>query len=1118
MGCFAVTLRAAVLACMSASLLAAGDEVVSMAIAPFANFESDPVRPLLLSPDGAVLYALNTPDHRLEIYTTDPTGMQPPSYVASVFTGLDPVSMALHPGNAGRLFVVNKLSDSVSVVDLARLQVVATIDVGDEPADVVVAAGKLFVTTARSSSGSSLLSPGPFVDNAVVVVQADAPYAVLDRIEVEGHRPRSLAVSGGQVFVVPLNSGNHTTALSVQQALDLSFAPLDMDFLEDPFLFNPAFLTPGLSNVPFALNIFQVNGWLPPVSSRIFFDWELGAAFAPQLPDNDMFVIDAASATLLPTVAHGVGTTLLALAARPGTDELWVAGTDADNRTRFERRLTGRSVENRITVVGTDGTVRTIHPLAPPHTTRQHAQPAALAFASTPTGDLAFVGSLGSSRVLVLDADTLAEVAEIPTPMLPLGLAVDEDAGLLYILSRGAKNISAHLIASGFPRVERPVDFAYDPEPVAVNRGRRLMYDARTETGVGNGNSSCATCHIFGDDDQLAWDLGDPEGGLGWFYTDTMGTAAEGLPVADPTINMTHPLKGAMTTQTLRGLTSPQGKANPLHWRGDRRFVQQFRGAFVGLLGGTGITAAEMQELAAFVRTLASPPNPFQDRDRLYRGSALAGLGLFGLHPDVQPLGIKEDQPDLFCINCHEGNLLDQTDFSGTRTDLLFTQTQNLSTGMLRNLYEKEYRHLTGFGLLHDGTSGNLVDFMNIVLAQGDGFSNFNAQQRTDTVQFLRRWDTGTAPMLGAQFSAAQSSVAGLSPWLDLAEEQARPPYSSIDLIAKATILNGVQPFRPVGIHYRLDTGSGTWAWSSDVGVFVERSALESAIGLGQAEITFTCVPRHTGHRLGVDRDEDDVLDGIESIEGLDPANPDSDEDGYDDGLERLLGSNPLVADASLPADTTAPQIGVIKVRDVFVTTASVRVVTDEPSAIALTVLDDNDVLVGTFSSNNLRRAHDLILKDLPADTDLSVFATAQDRNGNTGFGQTTLLTQPPMFHVENITLEVIGDGPLTVLAKVTVHDHLGRALADVPVRGLWTGLTGVDWFPERRTNAFGIAVFTVPFFRPEAQAVVTFSPAYIGSVDPLDPWFVGMGGERPTFFYDQPSNTVNFKSVLVLP
>ena len=82
-----------------------------------------------------------------------------------------------------------------------------------------------------------------------------------------------------------------------------------------------------------------------------------------------------------------------------------------------------------------------------------------------------------------------------------------------------------------------------------------------------NGEASCASCHIFGDKDELAWDLGNPDDlvtrnpipkrlasgleiGLFQLVTTFPGALINGT--GNP--NEFHPMKGPMTTQTLRGL------------------------------------------------------------------------------------------------------------------------------------------------------------------------------------------------------------------------------------------------------------------------------------------------------------------------------------------------------------------------------------------------------------------------------------------------------------------------------------------------------------------------------------------------------------------------------------
>src|SRR5215210_7784895 len=97
----------------------------------FTLFESGQVRPLVLSPSGKLLFAANTPDNRLEVFHIENNGLE---HRASIPVGLEPVAVAAR--NDNEVWVVNHLSDSVSVVELAQGgnsgRVVRTLLVGDE--------------------------------------------------------------------------------------------------------------------------------------------------------------------------------------------------------------------------------------------------------------------------------------------------------------------------------------------------------------------------------------------------------------------------------------------------------------------------------------------------------------------------------------------------------------------------------------------------------------------------------------------------------------------------------------------------------------------------------------------------------------------------------------------------------------------------------------------------------------------------------------------------------------------------------------------------------------------------------------------------------------------------
>jgi len=125
------------------SLLAA-----SVTAQSFVNYESPLVQPLRLSADGLRLYAAHTADNRLAVYSL--ANPNTPVLLDEIPVGLEPVSV--NARTADEVWVVNHLSDSVSIVSIAQGRVVATLRVKDEPSDVVFAGGKAFVTAAASDN------------------------------------------------------------------------------------------------------------------------------------------------------------------------------------------------------------------------------------------------------------------------------------------------------------------------------------------------------------------------------------------------------------------------------------------------------------------------------------------------------------------------------------------------------------------------------------------------------------------------------------------------------------------------------------------------------------------------------------------------------------------------------------------------------------------------------------------------------------------------------------------------------------------------------------------------------------------------------------------------------
>lgn len=169
---------------------------IPLAAQSYVNFEGKQTRPICLSPDGTRLFVVNTPDARLSVF--DVTHPLNPFLIAEIPVGIEPVSVNVRDNN--EVWVVNEVSDSVSIISVSNRIVVETLYVKDEPADVVFAGGKAFVSASRN--------------NQIVVFDLSSR-ARLTNIVVFGENPRSLAVNtnGSKVYAAFALSGNRTTLI-----------------------------------------------------------------------------------------------------------------------------------------------------------------------------------------------------------------------------------------------------------------------------------------------------------------------------------------------------------------------------------------------------------------------------------------------------------------------------------------------------------------------------------------------------------------------------------------------------------------------------------------------------------------------------------------------------------------------------------------------------------------------------------------------------------------------------------------------------------------------------------------------------------------------------------------
>jgi DNA-binding beta-propeller fold protein YncE len=845
---------------------------------------------MALSPDGSKLIVVNTPNNSIEIFSVRPNALV---YLTSVPVGMEPVAVAMR--NNQEAWVVNHLSDSVSIVSLSPVaRVMRTLKVGDEPRDIVFAGPgneRAFIAAANREVTVKDPAPGTKRGAADVWVFDAAnpgtslygnPIAV---VNLFSDVPRALAVSpdGSTVYAAAFQSGNQTTVISGAVVLENGLPPFE---------------TASGVPAPRAGLIVKYNGqaWLD-AGGR---DWSANVAIS--LPDWDVFSIDAMAVVPAETGRiPSVGTILFNMAVNPASGKIYVSNLESLNHIRFEgpgihggSTVRGHMVDNRITVInGTTVMPRDLNKHINfsqfPGTTDENARSLALPLQMAVTSDGAtlYVAAFGSSKIGIFSTTELENDTFVPDSARhievagggPSGMVLDEANNRMYVLKRFTNSVGVINLATN--REIREIAM-FNPEPPEVVNGRRILYDARHTSS--RGNSACGSCHIFGDTDHLTWDLGNPDGSV---VTNPNNPLRANLFPQLVELDF-HPMKGPMATQSLRGMANH----GPLHWRGDRSggnepeadplnvraSFKTFRVAFEGLLGrASPLPEPDVEAFADFALSLTYPPNPIR---RIDNSSTLSQARGENFYRNFQTERFASTGQTFSCNGCHmvdvtRGNF--GTDgFSVARIGR-FGGGDVVKVPHLRNVYTKlgnlentpgaatgeQYR---GFFLNHEGSITTLFNF----LATGDFIFPGGDAQRKDVLNFVLAMPSNMAPVVGRQVTLTASNQTVAKRMIDTLERQAAviTPVRECDLVAEGWSGGERRSW--------LRTDAGTYRSDRASEPLVARTVLETAAGMANQELTFTCVPPGSGTRIALDRDEDGHFNRDELDAGSNPNDPNS--------------------------------------------------------------------------------------------------------------------------------------------------------------------------------------------------------------------------------------------------
>jgi len=890
----------------------------------FTTFESGQVRPLALSSNKKFLYAVNTPDNKLEIYKIVNNTLM---HKSSITVGLEPVSVAVL--NNHEVWVVNHLSDSVSVVNVASPNkpfIKRTLLVGDEPRDVVFAGNnkkRAFITTAHRGQNvpydPQFTTPG--IGRADVWIYDVSGLITLDNepsiITLFTDTPRALAVSSdkSKVYAAGFLTGNQTTVIHENIVLLNGGLP------------GPVVNAEAISQPSVGLVVkYDGQNWVDGIGRQ----WDDHVKFS--LPDKDVFVIDADAETphqVINGVSEysGVGTIIYNLAVNPVTGKVYASNTEALNENRFagEGVFAGQTVrghfsENRISVLDASGNVDVRHlnkhidysqccaPVPNAENTNSLALPTGMEVSSD--GQTLYVAALGSSKVGVFSTTALENDTFVPDVNNqialsgggPTGLVLDESRNQMYVLTRFNNAISIVDTTTNQEVGSVPM---FNPEPASVVDGRPFMYDATLSS---HGDSACASCHAFGDFDGLAWDLGEPDSltlpNLNAFVITPFGLEARpenvGFPDFKPFSDFFATNKGPMITQSLRGVANH----GPMHWRGDRTAsvnepnaqpdsgsfnenaaFNQFNAAFVGLLGrDQQLPAEDMQAFTDFVLQISYPPNPVRNLDNSLTAFQQEGHdNYFGRITDTF----------LDCNGCHtldrEGNAsfgVDKPGFFGSSGLTTFDgPSQVQKVPHLRNMYQKVGMfgipetpgflpdlltgnvfmgdQIKGFGFTHDGSIDTLFAFFGFLGFVERPPGALNAFDPGNPTGF----EVGPTGILERQQMEA----------FMLAYDSNLQPITGQQVTK--TVLNKNTAFFTDRINLLVERAdldecdlvahSFLRNYLYDGGLFHPNKQTMQPLPLADVlnshlRITFTCAPPGSGERMALDRDSDGVYDGDE--------------------------------------------------------------------------------------------------------------------------------------------------------------------------------------------------------------------------------------------------------------
>ena len=609
------------------------------------SFLSPHSKPLVIG-EGHV-FVVNTPAD-----TVDVIDRRTRKIVRRISVGVDPVGLALRP-DGEELWVSNHVSDSVSVIDLARksatrFHVVATIQDIDSRTRATRFDEPVGIAFASDDKAYVALSS----ENRIAVVNTRTR-KVEKRLRITAQDPRAIVVKNGLLYVVPFES-NNKTQLSGGYKLD-----------GDLVTFNAHEHSIANNNV---LSLGHVTDIVKH----------------PRVPDRDLYIFDTRTDRLVRTV-DTLGTLLYGLAVNSKGD-VFIAQTDARNDINGRAgtgkhglaELENRAFLNQITKVPAEEKAKPqfydLEPRPPRHPKRSEALATPYGLQVSGDDTTLVVSAAGSDIVCVVDATTGSILGRVKVDSVPRGIALVENTEGspigAWVLNAVANTVSVlDLSKLSDPKVMKRI-ILEDPTHPEFKMGRIAFNKASASTTA---TFSCASCHPDGHTDQLLWVLETPvvTGGNQIMPRSTMPVRGlrdtapfhwDGIP-GDP--------YGGNNSANIRSHEAPN--SDPAKPESATRHVIDGSLATTMLMTGTTpendegklgfLSARERDDMAKFLLNITYPPAQRRAFDNKLTERAEEGFRQFHI------VGNKESRRMNVCGDCHRMPFLVSTNTPGTGMD-----------------------------------------------------------------------------------------------------------------------------------------------------------------------------------------------------------------------------------------------------------------------------------------------------------------------------------------------------------------------------------------------------------------------------------------------------------------